>query len=342
MRIPKLYDWANPTAPKWCTVEATDDEIDLLFESCVMFLGYDPRPEVKDPYVVLGSGFIISAEGRLTILTAAHIFTWWTDQIRPPAQHALRGVQGDHEDAGQRLRYVIEQGYIVAAVATIGPGHGGICLIEHISSNVRPADMDIAIVQLTLPESKGPRDFRVLRLDADPFDFQEPVLIAGFIGGGRRIAIDNSRLFGAAYWEQKLTLRAGKVSEYVSDGDHLHRYMYRVSIPSLPGMSGGPLITMRSTHGIIQPESEATAIGVISSSGFAAPILLNHCEDGETWVTPIAHALCRKVNSPQGVCTLSKAIKNGYIDAFGQIARRAIVDRDAKTGFVSYRLGEEP
>jgi hypothetical protein len=69
-------------------------------------------------------------------------------------------------------------------------------------------------------------------------------------------------------------------------------------------------------------------------------MLLDHCEDGETWVTPIAHALARKVNTPQGICTLSEAIKAQYIDAFGEAAARAIVSRDPTTGVVKYELGD--
>lgn len=339
MKIPTLYDWANPTAPKWSNVDAAPDEVDGLFASCVMFLGYDPRSDALDRYVVLGSGFLISAEGRLTVLTAAHIFTWWTDQIRPPNRHALMGAQGDHEDMGKRLRYVLEQGYIVAAVARPGLGdEGTISRIEHISANVRPADMDIAIVQLSIPEGRSSQDYRILRFDTDPFDFRDPVLMAGYIGGGRNIALDSDQLFGAAYWEQKLALRAGRVAEYVSDDQHPHRHMYRVSIPSLPGMSGGPLIAMRAISGLVGSYVEPTAIGVISSSGFAEPMLLDHCEDGETWVTPIAHALARKVHTPQDICTLSEAIKGGHIDAFGDVAARAIVSRDPATGVVRYEL----
>lgn len=253
-------------------------------------------------------------------------------------------MQGDHEDAGKRLRYVLEHGYIVAAVDQKGIADRGlIARIEHFSSNVRPADMDIAIVQLSIPEGRSPQDYRVLRLDADPFDFRAPILMAGYIGGGRYISVDDDkeRLFGAAYWEQKLAVRAGRVAEYVSDESHPHRYMYRVSIPSLPGMSGGPLIAMRSTHGLLQEHVEPTAVGVISSSGFAVPMLPDHCEDGETWITPIAHALARKVTTSEGICTLSEAIRGGHIDAFGEVAARAIVSRDPETGVVGYGLEKE-
>lgn len=339
MKIPELYDWMNPEAPKWSNVSLGTEEIDGLFQACVMIVGYDPRPDAQDRYRVIGSGFLISAEGKLTILTAAHIFIWWADQIYPPAPHALRGAQGDAEDVAIRLRRVLENGHIAAAVARRGLGGGGeMCSIEHISMNPRPADGDIAIVQISIPQGRGPDDYRILRLDADPFDFQEPVLIAGFIGGGRNIAIDDTQNFGLAYWEQKLAVRAGRVAEYVSDEDHQHRYMYRVRIPSLPGMSGGPLIALRDAHSITYPHVEPTAIGVVSRSGFAEPLLPDHCEEGDTWVIPVAHALARKVRAQQGICTLSDAIRTGSIDAFGNVARRATVSRDPQTGHVTYAL----
>ena len=342
MRIPKLFDWMNPTAPTWSHVDADEDEINALFEACVTLVGYDPRSDADDRYVVLGSGFLVSANGRLTILTAAHILTWWTDQVQPPKQHALRGVQGDREDVGKRLRLVLEKGYIAVAVARrAGRGDGVITGIEHISMNPRPADGDIAIIQVSLPQGAEPEDYRIFRIDIDPFDFREPVLIAGVMGGGRRIALDDTQFFGAAYWEQRITMRAGRVAEYVSDDAHPHRHMYRVSIPSLPGMSGGPLIAVRHTHNVVHPEIEATAVGVISSSGYAQSMLLDHGADEETWVTPIAHALGRKVNTQTGICTLSDAIKGGFIDAYGALARRVNVIRDPVTGSVRYEVGDD-
>jgi hypothetical protein len=339
MEIPALFDWANPTAPKWSTVGLTRDELDSLFEVLVMFLGYDPRPGADDPYVILGSGFLVSAKPYLTVLTAAHIFIWWTDQIEPPKPHGLRGVQGDKEDLDKRLRRVFESGHIVAGVTPRGWSEGCICRVVGLSLDPHPAHGDIAVLQLSVPEGRGDDDFRTLPVDSDRFDFREPVVMAGFTGGGRRICLDDEQLFGRAYYEQEIRVLAGRVGELISGTrDHPHRNMYRVNIPSWPGMSGGPLILLRRTDNVVGPDIVPTAAGVISSSAFEEPILLNHCESGETWVMPAALSFARKVATPDGRVTISDAIKAGYVDAVGYAAHHAIVERDPVTGITTYSL----
>jgi hypothetical protein len=114
-----------------------------------------------------------------------------------------------------------------------------------MSFNANPRDMDVAVIQLAAPMGKSPEDFRILPIDADPFSFnKDPVLMAGFTGGGALSTEDGP--FPHGLYEQKLTVRAGFVGEYVAKPDGFRSPMYRVNIPSVPGMSGGPLILWRS------------------------------------------------------------------------------------------------
>jgi hypothetical protein len=106
--------------------------------------------------------------------------------------------------------------------------------------------------------------------------------------------------------------------------------MYRVNIPSLPGMSGGPLIALRPTE---NPDlSVVTALGVVSSARLGLPILLDHCEEGETWVSPIVLSLGRKVLVNGIPITISDAILNGTVEAYGHRARRFEFIRDESSG----------
>jgi hypothetical protein len=337
MRIPQLYDWINPNAPQWEVPALTEADLDTLSEILVMFVGYDPRPGTLNRCEVLGSGFIVAAERTLVVISAAHIFSWWTDRILPATPHALRGVQGDIEDLERRVRRVVESGHIKAFISPQGMQTGCICSIEGMSFNANPRDMDIAVIQLSMPTGKSPHDFRILPIDADPFSFQEPVLMAGFTGGGRTLSGEEEP-FPHGLYQQELTVRAGRIGEYVAQPDGFRSPMYRVNIPSLGGMSGGPLILWRSVEYIVGTDSIATAVGVVSGSRLETPILLNHCEDGETWASPIISALSRSMHTQQGLVTLSEEIKRGRIPTFGTVARSVVWKKDPATGVASPRM----
>jgi hypothetical protein len=255
----------------------TEADLDALSEILVMFVGYDPRPGTPDRCEALGSGFIVAAGRTLVVISAAHIFSWWTDQILPPKPHALRGVQGDVENLKTRMRQVVDNGHIKAFVSPRGAQTGCICSIEGMSLNADPLDMDVAVIQLSMPTGKNPHDFRILPIDADPFSFDEPVLMAGFTDGGRTLSSEDDP-FPHGLYQQELTVRAGRIGEYVAKPDGFRSPMYRVNIPSVAGMSGGPLILWRSVEYLVGTHSIATAVGVVSRSRLGTPILLNHCE----------------------------------------------------------------
>jgi hypothetical protein len=331
MKIPRLYSLSNPVAPQWGEPELTESDVDALYEGIVSFLGYDPRPDASHECVVLGSGVLVGIDDTLIVISAAHIFSWWVDQIMPPAPHALRGLQGDAEDLKNRGRHVVESGYIKAFVQPRKPHEGCICDITGMSFNPVPRDMDVAVVQLAKPTGITIDDFRILPIDSDPFSFSEPVLIAGFTGGGRTLAVEEDP-FPRGLYELKLTVRAGYVGELVNEPDGFRSPMYRVNIPSVPGMSGGPMILFRTEQYVVAPQTLATAAGVISRSRIGTPFLLNHYEDGETWVCPIASALCRKVYRDGELHLLNEEVKRGAIPSYGRVARSVVWSRDPVTG----------
>jgi hypothetical protein len=337
MKIPQLYDWAHPDAPQWASVGLTPAEVDELCETLVMFVGHDTRPGAARSCVPLGSGFIVGVlADTLVVLSAAHIFSWWIDQVVPPSRHALRGVLGDPEDMKVRLQKAVMDDKIAAGVHPRGRIAGCFVPIVGVSFNPDPRDMDVAVIQLALPKGMSAADFRILPIDADPFDFQEPVVMAGFVDGGRAFPKDGP--FEAGLYEQKIMARAGRVGEYVERPDGSKSPLYRVNIRSEPGMSGGPLILLRgpTSHGV--SNEFATAIGVVSRDRLTTPILLNHCDSGETWVSPIASALCRKVGTTQGVITVSHAVKQDLIPSFGYVARAAVWTRDPISGCMTPSL----
>lgn len=335
MRIrPKLFDWNNLRGPQWTVPELSQDEVANLYEATVMFIGHDPS--IPDQTVVLGSGFIVGVADTLIVATASHIFTWWTDTLRPPAPHGLRGLEGERADMMRRLQKVVQDGGIAACVTPRGERNGMMLSIVGLAINSNPRDLDVGFVQLALPPNVGAKDFRVLPIDADDFSFRDPVLMVGYIGGGRQLA-SGEPPYEAGFYEQRLAVRAGHVGELATQADGHRTAMYRVNIPSLPGMSGGPLLVFRETGN--EALSLVTAVGVISSSRLGTPILLNHCEEGETWVSPIVLGLGRKVSIGGTPTTISDAIHNGTITAYGNRARKLefIREETTDTALTSFR-----
>lgn len=280
--------------------------------------------------VVIGSGFIVGAveSESLVVLTASHIFSWWTNQVRPPRSHALMGLVGDKEDFEKRLRQVISDNQIFALVSTKNGRGGSILPLIGFSFNPHPRDGDIAVIQVAMPDGRTSDDFCGLPIDVDPVATDEILLMAGISGGTIPDPAQGDVVSGGMF-EQQLTVRAGRIGELVQKPDGHRGPMYRVNIPSLPGMSGGPLIRPRLSNVFDDSMYALAAVGVVSSKRFEVPFLLDHCADGDTWAVPTLGAYPRKIGSRTGMQTVGEAIKVGKVASIGRNAKRMTWTRNA-------------
>lgn len=327
MHIPPLFAWNNSTGPQWVVPELSPAELQDLSRATVMFVGRDPRGD-GDEWTVLGSGFIVGVADTIIVATASHIFTWWVDKVAPPPPHLMKGATGDRDDLNRRMRKVIPNGGIAAVVNPRCSQDAAMLPIVGIAINSNPRDLDGGYVQLALPPKFKRDDFGQLLIDADPFQFEEPVLMVGYVGGQIVPAVGMSE--SSAFCNFRMVVRAGRVAELIHEPDGFRAPMYRVNIPSLPGMSGGPLIALRKlqdTHGVA-----ITAVGVVSSSRLGSPILLSSCSEGETLVCPIVTTLGRNLLVNGISMTISKAILDNVIDSFGHVVRRFQVTRREEDG----------
>jgi hypothetical protein len=150
MRIqPKLFDWDNPKGLQWVQPDLSQSELNELAEAMVMFMGHDPASPHRA--TVLGSGFIVGVADTLIVATASHIFTWWTDKLRPAKPHALRGLTGDREDMKRRLQSVVQDDTIAASVNPKGALTGLTLSIVGLAINSDPRELDVGFVQLAIP-----------------------------------------------------------------------------------------------------------------------------------------------------------------------------------------------
>jgi hypothetical protein len=318
MRIrPKLMSWDNPHGPQWVVPGLSRNEFRQLSLATVMFVARDPNDSEK--YATLGSGFIIGVANTLLVATASHIFTEWVDKVCPPPTNMMRGMAGDRDDLNRRLERLIKSHGILASVGREPPLASLLLPIVGMAINSTPRDVDAGVVQLALPKEIVGESFTTIPIDIDPVSYVDPVLLAGFVGGGGRVPRDQEALTAVGcYFEHKLEVRAGRVGQLEERPGGYLSAMYRVKIPSLPGMSGGPLIALRPVED--GGASILTAVGVISSERLSSPILYDNCPDGETLVSPMATMLGRRVLLDGVPTTLSDAVRNGTLPSFGHLA----------------------
>jgi hypothetical protein len=152
---------------------------------------------------------------------------------------------------------------------------------------------DIALLKLDMLDPWLVAHSHVVPLmpDLANIDTSEPYLLAGFVGMSRDIDIDepdgearmraNSRLIVRGAWIDQVTTEA--------PGMHPGVETWKLLVPTEHGMSGGPMIRLRSPWA----ESEfdgaehqlITAVGVISY-GIGPDSAVG--DDGYTWVSPIS------------------------------------------------------
>jgi hypothetical protein len=315
MVIPPLRSPENPDAPPWAAVRMPPEQAAHLFRSLVMFYGYDDHGDKKSR-TKLGTGVIVGRSNQLAVLTTSHGFTEWTDAVSPPAPHALRGITGDGEDYQKRLSNLVFRNRI-RAITSFGSAKPRFLTIHSMSGHTKPRELDCAVVQLELPEECQAEYPAAVPVDTDRFPFEEPVILAGFPEA--QWSGDPSDPFDIGQLSQTLTVRAGYVAELQPPGERFKCSMFRVKIPTLGGMSGGPMLVLRKP-----PEHP----------GFVLPTLAGLVSFGtveeETWVTPIGHAYHLTVKTlDHGTLPFGECVKRDMISSYGHNAKRWKVEWDA-------------
>jgi hypothetical protein len=337
MRFPPLFSIAHPTGPQWATPALEPEELRGMMESLVAFVGYD---DATNQIMGLGTGTIIAAHPeQLVILTACHGFIEWTDKVRPPKPHAFRGLAGDTEDLKARLHPLITAGRIRALVELNGVPR--FLKIGSFSAWSNPRAVDCAIVQIVLPEElrADAESCRAIPIDCDGFPFDEPVVLAGLLG----LNYVGPDPFTVEAIERQLCVRVGHVIELTDRPDGGSSSMFRAAIPTLPGMSGGPMLRLRRTipgpSSLIKPIPTLlpTVVGVISRSRIGGLLDIHSCPEGDTWVTPISSTALLEVSDIEhGSVKIPEAIRRDWIASHGDAAKRMRVQIEGDRWTVRY------
>ena len=320
---------ANPGGPRWVNVQLTDLELDYILRRMVMIVGWDDT--VGEPHV-LGSGFLVGTEPDLIAITATHVLTEWADRVRPPVRHAFSGLPGDDADLRVRLNDLVQRNLIRVILRCNSAGLCCMCQIGSLTVAVSPRDIDVAC--MTLRGAKEPQvgQFEAFAVDLEPRRWDGPVLMAGFAKGSRWTPpLDGEDIFQLV---QTVVVRAGYCRDRIREPPGFRRPMYQLNMPSLAGMSGGPVLALRSETGepprIISLHSalHPTAIGIVSRDCISPTILVDGSDPGETWAAPIEDAYLLRLGWGDKSMYFGDVVRDGRIKSFGRRARTAsIVDQ---------------
>jgi hypothetical protein len=320
---------ANPGGPRWANVRLAAGELDYILWRMAMIVAWDDR---RGEARVLGSGFLVGTQPDLIALTATHVLTEWADKARPPGPHAFSGLQGDEDDLRRRLDELVQKN-LIRVIVRCGPaGRSCMCQVGALTFTAHPRDIDVASITLRRPTEALPFEFHAFAIDVEPNRWDGEVLIAGFAEGSSWTPPpDDQNTFDL---KQNLVVRAGYCRGRIAEPPGYRCPMYQLNMPSVAGMSGGPVLALRSETGerprIISPEFvvQPTAIGIVSRDCIAPTVLIDGSDPGETWAAPIEDAYLLRLGWRDKSVYFGEVVRDGRIQSFGPRACTAsIIDR---------------
>jgi hypothetical protein len=304
-----------------------------------MVVGFNDHTGITE---VLGSGFLVGSVPHLLALTATHVITEWADKVRPPATNTFAALLGE-SDLDKRVQQLINAN-LIRAVVHCGPEGHRLCKIGSISFTANPRTVDVACLRLIRPSTVKPQNIGAIRIDADEYLWDEPVLIAGFVQGSQWTPPEIED--GPLNLTQNMCVRVGFCRGLIEKPQGMKYPMFQLNMPSLPGMSGGPVFAFRYPNGrprLIStfPSTHLTAIGIISRDYMTQPCLLDGSDPGETLATPIEDAyLMNLALSSTDKAYLGDVVKRGVILSYGTRARTAEVKSTGSPGEIAIRFSE--
>ena len=320
MRHDPLYSTDNPGGSRWVDVQLSRPEANTLFRCLVAIV--ETENSSGDPPRLIGTGFIVGIDPDIIVVSAAHVLIEWLDrEIQPRTGSVL--PEHRFNDQQRRFQEAVNS-HRLGAIILLANGPI-LCRMGElsVSSDLRACDIAVACLKPQSPLPPGSLRCR-FALDADPFDFDDPVFFAGLVGHKDwrpRIAPDGSKAIDRLYWN--LRVRASRIVSYGDARPTHKRPMYRGEIPSASGMSGGPVYALRRTPTsgstiLYMPTADADltpvgVIGVISGDALGG---------GHTWITPIKDVLdVPIVGIPGRNLTIREAAREKRIGTLGSLSQ---------------------
>ena len=244
-------------------------------------------------------------------------------------RHAFSGLEGDEDDLRRRLNDLVQRNLIRVVVRCVGAGTYCMCQVGSLTFTTNPRDIDVASMTLRGAKEAQVGEFESFAVDLEPRRWDGPVLMAGFVNGSWWTPPREGE--GTFRLAQNLAIRAGYCRGRVLEPPGFRCPMYQLNMPSMAGMSGGPVLALRTVTGdlpgIISPQLgwQTTAIGIVSRDYIAPTILLDGSDAGETWAAPIEDAYLLRLGWRDRSMYFGEVVRDGRITSYGPRARTARV-----------------
>ncbi len=239
------------TNQKWQQAQLNDDFMNRLNNGLVSFFASSP-----DGYTeLIGSGFIILADGRnALVMTAAHNFHFAETIQKPRKHHHLTTLPEFQTHRGNI--FSVEREKLRAVY--MSNSHVEACIIEGVS--IVP-ELDIALCAIKFQEIyDGPGFSYNFGLDSRHPNVGDEVVALGF--SRMRIEtqyVSSDKMLRYFKMMQKIEMRKGTVTGVFQNGLRQIAWpCFETTIPIDAGMSGGPVLPFGMSN------SKMNACGVIS------------------------------------------------------------------------------
>jgi hypothetical protein len=232
----------------WAEQKLLPSEEARIRQHVALIVGYDTTAgKVRS----IGSGILVGSP-ILYVLTAAHLLS----------------------------------GFMMQVVVEAPDGAMHVCEITGVTAALAKEGLDLALLRLDLTDSWfAAHTMAPLMMDFEDTSLAESYLMAGFTEMPSLSFEDQDRVVEMRA-RSKFVVRASRIDEVTTPlpGTDLDFRMWKVQMPSEPGMSGGPLIRNRRPWGDRKIPSGNlqlfTAVGVTSRG------LTDAQGEGYTWVSP--------------------------------------------------------
>lgn len=290
MRLPPLYSQANPHGPIWAGVNLSRDDLQDLRRRLAVVIGYDTRNGTIEP---LGSAFMVSGVFYIFAVTAAHVIFEFAKRAMGPLPRDIFSSPDERlAQEFERLQRLLRERLLVLVVETVDSP--GVLKLEvdqiHTGHETR---IDIALLRCAVPAGFDQEKISPMFMDFCHPDHKESVGMAGFVSM-QSIPIAEESPRGLGLMRKHLVVRASHIAEMATsaEGVHSKSLLWRVPMPSQPGMSGGPLFRLRLPRGEPifighRPPVLPTAIGAVSYHRSGGMLAGYEAHEGETWIVPI-------------------------------------------------------
>ena len=262
---------------------------------------------------IVGCATVIAGLGRQAIcLSAAHIFEGIYDLHAPPRAWRYN-FPGAEQDKLFDLTPWIESKKIKALCVIDGVAHlcdvGSVCVLP---------PLDTALIVVEMPEG-NPATFRnVLGVNSDPLPVGAEVILISY--STQTVSRISEHTFNVT---RSIAIRRGQIAAVEITGTGLIRVpVYRTSIPTEAGMSGGPVFLYDAS--MVGPKQ---VCGIVSADMSVPGALQDPETDGDSVVSPVWPSAALNVRGQnRELITLKDLAARGAVKDFGAALRSTLLE----------------